>query len=146
VSSLAVWVAGAFLKARGLWPLLADLASSRPITSAAAGLPVECLRSKASDWAMTLAPGVSLERLADVLSLPSRSCWFTMRSSRGATGLDQLPGAGAGRARPDTGSPALAGGDWLTAAMATSRASTSSATSGRLSEYGRLRGTVVSPL
>ena len=146
MSSRAVWVLGAFLNARGLLPLLADLASSRPSTSAAAGLPVECLRSKASAWATTLALGVSLERLADVLSLPSRSCWFPMRSSLGATGLDQLPADGARRARPDAGSPALAGDGWLMAAMATSRANASSATSGRLSEYGVLRGTVVSPL
>jgi hypothetical protein len=88
VSSRAVWVLGAFLKARGLLPVVADLASSRPSTSAAGGLPAECLRSKASAWATTLALGVSLERLAVVLSLPSRSCWFPMRSSRGATGLE----------------------------------------------------------
>jgi hypothetical protein len=49
------------------------------------------------------------------------------------------------RARPDAGAPALAGAGWLTAAMATSRANTSSATSGRLSEYGVLGGTVVAP-
>ena len=87
VSSLAVWVLGAFLKARGLLPLLADLASSAPSTSAAAGLPAECLRSKVLARATTLALGASLARLAARSSLPSRSCWLPVRSSCGATGL-----------------------------------------------------------
>jgi hypothetical protein len=87
VSSRAVWVLGAFLKARGLLPVLAALASRLPSTLAAGGLPPECLRSKVSAWAMTLGLGVSLDRLAIRSSLPSRSCWFPMRSSCGATGL-----------------------------------------------------------
>ena len=37
VSSLAVWVLGAFLKARGLLPVLAAFASSRPSSLAAGG-------------------------------------------------------------------------------------------------------------
>ena len=47
VSSRAVWVLGAFLKARGLLPVLAALASSAPSCLAAGGKPSACLRSKA---------------------------------------------------------------------------------------------------
>jgi hypothetical protein len=47
---------------------------------------------------------------------------------------------------PEAGSPAAAGADRPTAAMATSSANASSATRGRLSVNGVLRSTVVSPL
>jgi hypothetical protein len=87
VSSRAVWVLGAFLKARGLLPLLAAIASNRPSCLAAGGKPADCFWSNSVAWASTLGLGVSLEPAPGRrLSPPSRSCLLAS-SRRGATGL-----------------------------------------------------------
>jgi hypothetical protein len=87
VSSRAVWVLGACLKDRGLLPVRAAIASSRPSCLAAGGKPAACLRSKALASAMTLALGVSVDRPRPWSSRPSCSRWLPSRSTLGATGL-----------------------------------------------------------
>ena len=75
------------MKARGLLPVRAAMASSRPSCLAAGGKPAACLRSKALASAMTLALGVSVDRARVPASWPSCSRWLPSSSTLGATGL-----------------------------------------------------------